>query len=199
MATLLFVVLGCSLGGLTGKKDDAPTPTTDKPTTTSTPESTSTTSDSGGKANLSMDSFNKVKLGMTYDEVKGIMGSDGNETSSSKVGNNTSKSFKWEGDKFARVSVRFRNDKLVSRSQSGLTPRKDGSADIDQAKFNKVNTGMTYAQVKEVLGSDGDLVSESDLFNSKTTSYAWRGKGYSNIRATFRNDKLTNKYQSALK
>jgi outer membrane protein assembly factor BamE (lipoprotein component of BamABCDE complex) len=198
MATLLFVVLGCSLGGLTGKKDEAPKPATDKPTTTtSTP--TSTTSDAGGKANLSIANFNKLKIGMSYDEVKGIMGSDGNETASSKSGSRTSKSIKWEGDKFARVNVRFTNDKLVYRSQSGLTPRKDGSADISQAKFNKVNTGMTYAQVKEALGSDGELMSETEMFNTKRTTYTWRGKGYSNIRASFKDDKLTNKFQSGLK
>jgi len=198
IAMLLFVVLGCSLGKMFNKKDDAPTPVTDKPTTSSSPTDTTTTSNSGGKANLSMDSFNKIRLGMSYDEVKGIIGSDGNETASSKVGNNTSKSYKWQGEKFARVSVRFRNGKLVYRSQSGLTTG-EGSADINQAKFNKINTGMSYAEVKGVIGSDGEMTSESEIFNTKLASYRWKGKKFSNIRASFKNDKLTNKYQSGLK
>ena len=199
MATLLFVVLGCNLGEMFSKKDEAPTPVADKPTTTNSPTDTTTTSDSGGKADVSIEKFNKVQLGMSYDQVKGVMGSDGNETSSSKIGNNTSRSIKWEGDKYARIRVSFRNDKATSKSQGSLTPSKDGGADISQAKFNKVNVGMTYAEVKGVLGSDGILTSQSDMFNTKRASYTWRGKGYSNIRATFKNDKLSNKFQSGLK
>ena len=88
-AILLFVVLGCS--SLTGKKDDAPTPVTtsspDSTTTSSTPAST------GSVASLSLDKFNKINLGMSYDDVKGIMGSDGDNTASSKSGSYESKTY----------------------------------------------------------------------------------------------------------
>ena len=201
-ATLLFVVLGCSLSSLTGKKDDAPTPVADKPSTTSSPASTtsspSTTSDAGS-ANLSIDNFNKIKLGMSYEDVKGVMGSDGNNTASSKVGSYESKSYQWKGERFASVRTRFRNGKLVYKSQSGLTKSKDGSADINQAKFNKINTDMSYAQVKEIVGSEGEMISVSQLSTTTLTSYKWNGAKYANIRVSFKNDKLTNKYQSGLK
>jgi len=203
LAMLAFVVLGCSaLGGLTGQKDDAPTPVPDTQstptdTTTSTP---STTSDSAGKANLSMEIFNKINLGMSYDDVKGIVGSDGDNTASSKSGSYESKTYQWKGERFARISARFRNGKLVYKYQGGITSAKDGTADINQAKFNKINTGMSYEEVKKELGSEGEMTSASQSFgNSINTSYVWRGPKFASIRASFKDNKMTNKNQSGLK
>ena len=204
LATLVFVVLGCNLGSLTEKKDEAPPPpppdststdTTDTKDTTST-DSTSTTSSSGGT--VSMDNFNKLKLGMSYDEAKGVMGGDGNETSSSKIGNYESKSYQWKGEKFAQIRATFRNGKLSSRSQSGITS-SDGSADISQDKFNKIQTGMSYSEIKGVVGSDGEMTRESQIGNSTLTSYVWKGPKYANIRISLKDDKMQNKYQSGLK
>jgi len=208
LATLLFVVLGCNLDQFTGKKDDVPTPvpedtgtTTDTGDTATDTGSTSTDSspsDEGSSSDISIAKFDKLELGMSYDEAKAIMGSDGNQTSEMKSGSYESSSYEWKGEKFARISVRFQNGELVYRSQSGLTPN-DGTADIDQAKFNKINIGMSYEDVKDVIGSEGELQSESRIVKTIATSYRWKGPKYSNIFATFTNDKLQNKSQSGLK
>jgi outer membrane protein assembly factor BamE (lipoprotein component of BamABCDE complex) len=200
---LLFVVLGCSLGSLTGDKEEAPTPATDTTSTTEKPadgDSTPASSDSssGGTASLSMDKFNKIEFDMSYDQVKEIMGSEGNETSSSKSGSYESKSYEWKGDKFARVSTRFQNGKLVSKTQSSITDNK-GTADLSQAKFNKINTGMTYEQVKEVIGSEGELTTTSQYGNSESASYTWKGPNYERVYTSYTNGKLNNKSQSNLK
>jgi hypothetical protein len=200
--TLLFVVLGCSFGSLTGKKDDVPTPVPDAKSGDTAEkkadDSTSGSDSSSSSASLSIDNFNKIELDMDYDAVKGIMGGEGNETSSSKSGSYESKAYEWKGDKFARVSVRFQNGKLVSKSQSNLTDRK-GDAVLTQDKFNKVNTDMTYEQVKGVLGSDGEMTRISKIGDSTLTSYTWKGPKFERVFASFKNDKLTNKTQSGLK
>jgi hypothetical protein len=201
---LLFVVLGCSQ--LTGKKEEVPTPvpstdstsTSDKPANDDKPATDTSSSDSGSSADLSIDKFNKIELDMDYDQVKGIMGSDGDETSSSKSGSYESKSYQWKGDKFASVNVRFQNGKLVSKSQANLTER-NGTAELTQDKFNKVNTGMSYDEVKAALGSDGEMSRISKIGNSTSTSYTWKGPKYERVFATFKDDKLTNKTQSGLK
>jgi len=199
LATLMFAVLGCSLGDLTKRDEPAPTPVADKPdsgdTSTSSDEPTSTTS-SSGSADVSYDNFNKLKFDMSYDEAKAVMGGDGNETSSTKSGNYESKSYQWKDDRKS-VRARFRNGKLASRSQTGLTD-SDGKADISQAKFNEIKTGMSYDEAKKVLG-EGELTSESKLLNTTLTSYTWKGPKYSSIRISFKNGELTNKYQSGLK
>ncbi|NNE98015.1 MAG: DUF3862 domain-containing protein [Pyrinomonadaceae bacterium] len=197
LAALMLVVLGCSLGGLGTKEEPAPTPVADKPdtgdsTSTDKPESTS----SGGSAAVNYENFSKLKFDMSYDEAKGVMGGDGNETSSSKSGSYESKSYQWK-DGRKSVRARFRNGKLASRSQTGLTD-SDGKADISQAKFNEVKTGMSYDEAKKILG-EGELVSESRIASTTLTSYIWKGPKYSSIRASFKNDELSNKYQSGLK
>ena len=204
LMALMFVVLGCSLDKLTGdKKDDVPPKvedTGDKSGDKSGDDKPKDdkSSDSESSADLSIDKFNKIELEMDYDKVKEIMGSEGNETSSSKSGTYESKSIEWKGDKFARISVRFQNGKLASKSQSNLTDRK-GSADLTQDKFNKVNTDMSYDEVKGILGSDGEMTRISKIGKSTSTSYTWKGPKNQRVITSFRNDKLTNKTQLGLK
>ncbi len=200
LITLLFVALGCSLDKLTGKKDEVPTPVPESsvPADSNTSGATEKPSTETSSADVSMDKFGKIQAGMSYDEVKAIMGSEGNQTSMTKSGSYESSSYEWKGDKFARISVRFTKGELTYKSQSGLTPTS-GTADIDQAKFNKINIGMSYNEVKDLLGSEGELTSLSKVANTTSASYRWKGPNYSNIFANFRDDKLQNKTQSGLK
>lgn len=209
MAALLFVVLGCNLDRFTSSNETNTASPETTPSATDGGDSTSTdssdtsdsdssSSDSAATSDISIDKFNKIELGMSYDDVKGIMGSEGTQTSMTKSGSYESVSYDWKGDKFARVMVRFQNGDLVYKSQSGLTP-SEGTAEIDQAKFNKINTGMSYEEVKGIIGSDGEMTSISKIGNSVSSSYRWKGEKYSNIFANFRDDKLTNKTQSGLK
>jgi len=202
LAVLLFVALGCSLDKLTGKKDEVPTPvpeaTAAPDSTPGTGEDTTATPSESGSSDVSIDKFNKIELGMSYEDVKGIMGSEGNQTSMTKSGSYESMAYDWKGDKFARISTRFTNGALVYKSQSGLTPA-EGSADISLAKFNKVNIGMSYNEVKEAIGSEGEMSSITKIGNSVIASYRWRGPKYSTIFATFKDNKLQNKTQSNLK
>lgn len=204
LMALMFVVLGCSLDNLTGdKKDDVPpkvedTGSKDVDKTDVEKPDEDKSSDTASTADLSIDKFNQIELDMDYDKVKEIMGSEGNETASSKSGSYESKSYEWKGDKYARVSVRFQNGKLASKSQSNLTDR-NGSADLTQDKFNKVNTDMSYDEVKEVLGSEGEMTRISKIGNSTSTSYTWKGPKNQRVITSFRDDKLTNKTQLGLK
>lgn len=201
--TLLLVVLGCGLDRLTGKKDEVPTPVPDATapagnTTTApqdTPASTTTTDTATG---VSIDNFNKIKLGMSYDEVKSIIGSEGDQTGMQKTSSFESARYQWKNDTRGTINVTFTNGALTYMSQFGLTPAK-GTADIDQAKFNKLNLGMSYNEVKDILGSEGELSSRSRVIKTENASYRWKGPNYSSIFLVFRDDKLQNKSQSNLK
>ena len=202
LAILLFVVLGCSLSSLT-KKDDAPTPVTDSKTGDSTDTKTTDTTEkpTTSSGTLTLDNFNKIKTGMSYEEVVKILGSEGTETSSSTVGKYELKSYKWEGEKFVRVYASFRNNELRTKSQSGLgsSSSRGGSADISKAKYDQIKTGMSYDEVKKIIGSDGEQRSSSSIGKSSYVSYVWKGPKFSRISASFRDDKLSSKSQSGLK
>lgn len=197
---MLFVVLGCNMLGKKDEKIDTPTPTTDSSTTTeSTPKTTTSSSDSG---DLTMANYEKIKNGMTYDEVSELLGSKGEETRSSTAGKSEYKSYKWEGDKYKRIYVNFRDDKVNSKSQSGLSgssTAKDGDADISMDKYNQIKNGMSYEEIVKIIGSEGEQSSNSKIGDIEISSYRWKGPNYSNIFGTFRDNKLTSKSQNGLK
>lgn len=116
---LLLVVLGCScpskLKELAEKKD-SPTPRA-TPSTSSTPSSIPSTE---GEYDLSMEKYNKIKVGMPRAEVENTLGGKGTEISSSVGGGVRFSVNKWEGEKFQSIILSFRNDKVMSKSQVGL-------------------------------------------------------------------------------
>lgn len=197
LAALLFVVLGCSLDRFTGKDDTAPTPVSEK----SSDSKSDDKSDSSG-GSLTMDNYEKVKTGMSYDDVTDILGSKGTETRSSKVGTTESKSYKWEGDKYVRIYVNFRDDKVTSKSQSGLRGSSSsggGGSDISMEKYEKINDGMSISEVEEIIGSKGEETSSSSIGKSTYKAYRWKGEKFSFISVRFKDDKVNSKSQYGLK
>lgn len=77
-------------------------------------------------------------------------------------------------------------------------PKKDG---ISKAEFEQIQNGMTYDEVKGIIGSEGELQSESEVAGYKTVMYMFKGeKGLgSNATMMFQNNELTSKSQFGLK
>lgn len=73
-----------------------------------------------------------------------------------------------------------------------------GPAVVTMAEFNRVTEGMTYEDVKRVIGAPGVLQSSSDMAGYKTVMYSWMNSNGSNMNAMFQNDKLINKAQFGL-
>lgn len=116
---LFLVVLGCScpskLAEL-GKKGNSATPAA-TPARSSTPSATPSTD---GEYDLTMDKYNRIKVGMPRPDVENILGGKGTEISSSVGGGVRFSVNKWEGEKFHSIILSFRNDKVMSKSQVGL-------------------------------------------------------------------------------
>ncbi|MDM5430773.1 DUF3862 domain-containing protein [Bacillus mycoides] len=74
---------------------------------------------------------------------------------------------------------------------------------INKAKFDQIQNGMSYEEVKNIIGSDGEVISEGgqagDQFH--TIMYSWKGeKGLgANANFMFLEGKLQNKSQFGLK
>jgi hypothetical protein len=69
---------------------------------------------------LTLDNYNKIKNGMTYDEVIDIMGSEGTENMTAGSGAYEVKSYQWKGDNFKFISIVFMGGKVTSKVQSNL-------------------------------------------------------------------------------
>lgn len=74
---------------------------------------------------ISLDEFNRIETGMTYDEVCKIIGGEGVLTSSSDFGIDDeykTELYEWTGDGSigANANIMFQNGKVTSKAQFGL-------------------------------------------------------------------------------
>ncbi len=121
----------------------------------------------------------QVKLGMTPDQVKNVLGSVTFETSSGKR-----TTMQWVVPEGQSIHIEFDGGKVVQKTAAGLGPNQEK---LTQANLDKISTGMTEAQVFEILGPGS---SESELSNGK--SIVWDGNG-KNVLVQIEKGKVVNK------
>lgn len=190
---LIAVVSGCSLFGKKPETKTEDTAVTNAPPKAETPADKSA-------AGLTLEKFNQLQNGMKYEEVVKILGSEGTETSSFSSGSLKTVTYKWEGEKYARITAVFRNGELNSKIQSGLqSVNNSPKTELTLAKYNQLQNGMSYEEAVKIAGSEGTQTSSSTLSNMKIASYKWEGEKAAKIFATFKNNKLTSKSQINLK
>lgn len=73
---------------------------------------------------------------------------------------------------------------------------------ITLEKFNKIETGMTYQEVVDIVGEEGTVISETDIMQDekyKTIMYCWyASNGIANANVTFQGGKVVSKAQLGL-
>lgn len=65
-------------------------------------------------------------------------------------------------------------------------------------KFYRIRDGMSYYQVKKLLGFDGTLTSSAGSDDYRIETFVFQGEGISNIAVTFTNNKVSAKAQIGL-
>lgn len=87
---------------------------------------------------------------------------------------------------------------LAGCEQPKAVPGANGPA-VTLAQFQKLQTGMTYAEAQKVLGSPGVEQSSGQIGDVRTAMFAWNGDGpTASMNATFQNDRLVTKAQMGL-
>ncbi len=81
---------------------------------------------------------------------------------------------------------------------SNTTTRNTAKKALTIAQYEKIRNGMTYKQVVDILGSEGEELSRSEMGKNKTIIYIWKDENFSSISAIFFNDKLMSKSKSGL-
>jgi hypothetical protein len=82
---------------------------------------------------------------------------------------------------------------------SSTTKPTTSSTGLTKEKFGQLKNGMSYKQVAEIIGSEGEEVSMSEVGRYKVASYKWQGPDFQMIICVFNNDKMTSKTQANLK
>lgn len=171
--------VGVSNSGGSRKTEDSKTPLSDN-----------------NSGNLTMEKYLQLSMNGSYQDAVKILGSEGVELSSRVILQSKTVSYQWRNNPIGSISLIFLDGKLVTRQQSGLS--KNITPNLSAEKFRQINDGMTYEEVKVVLG-EGEELSQSNLGKLVTIRYQWRGELVSRINLTFTNGKLTSKYQLGLK
>ena len=122
---LVLVTVGCSCNKLAelarNESNSATRP--DRPVNTSAVENTGdwdAPSNRKGEYDLTMEMYERLKVGMPRAEAEAILGGKGTEMSSSKGGGMSFSVNKWDGDQFRSIILSFKNDKIMTKSQVGL-------------------------------------------------------------------------------
>lgn len=170
-------------------KTDTPTETpTTAPTETPAPEETQ-------KVDNPID---LISTGMTYEEVVKAFGVEGGKMSETTVSGSTVTVWSWnytDGSGYITVTtqdgiVTAKNDVRVNTTTSNIT------LDI----FNQITVGMTYEEVKALIGSDGTLMTDTDIGGVQSTMYMWKAAdGIGSASIMFQNDAVVSGSQTGLK
>jgi hypothetical protein len=73
------------------------------------------------------------------------------------------------------------------------------SDQITLAQYSQLQSGMSYAEVVEILGREGEEMSSSDVAGIRTVMYGWSNRGGANMNAMFQQGELVQKAQFGLR
>jgi hypothetical protein len=201
----IIIVAGVASGGeessnQAGKSEKKQT--TEKTTTT-----TATPKEEQKKGVVTKEKFEQIKDGMTYEEVVKIIGAEGtlvSETGEKGTATHTAiYEFEGDGSFGANANFTFQGGKLINKAQFGIEDEEASKVTITKAEFDKIQNGMTYEQVKQIVGGEGHKVSETGKPGTPehTVMYDYQGEGEigANASLMFQGGKLINKSQFGLK
>lgn len=92
----------------------------------------------------------------------------------------------------------------ISAISNGTSNNNNSNNDENECyitieKFNQINIGMTYEEVKNIIGCDGTLSTETAVEDQTLKIYGWYAKNkISNATFSFTNDVLSAKAQIGL-
>jgi Beta-lactamase inhibitor (BLIP) len=84
-------------------------------------------------------------------------------------------------------------------SSSPSTSSSSSSGGLTKAKYDQLKNGMTYKEVVNVLGKEGEETSSSEVGKTTIRTMKWQGENYAYVFVNFTNDKMTFKSQANLK
>jgi hypothetical protein len=69
---------------------------------------------------------------------------------------------------------------------------------VTMAQYEAIQSGMTYEQVSQIIGSAGEEMSRAEMAGFESASYSWQNPDGSNVMAVFSDGALQTKAQFGL-
>ncbi|HEU0014289.1 MAG TPA: hypothetical protein VFQ45_11430 [Longimicrobium sp.] len=155
----------------------------------------------GAQTNLGVTyaAFRSIQPGMTREAIDALTGVQGTLASSMNMGGSVSETWSWKKGPLEFFNVTFNNGKAMMSLQAGLSPAGNAPA-VSLAQFNQFADGITYQQAVQILGSPGTFTGFTDVMGMVSQGYSWKGASLgSMMTASFRDGKLTTKFQAGLR
>lgn len=160
---------------------------------------------------MTKDEFSQIKNGMTIEEVTNIVGGEGDLMSETGAEGDQfyTALYTWEGEGGfgANANITFQGDPAVVQSKAQLGLDDDASEEdkeetekaeagssskMSKDEFGQIKNGMTIEEVTNIVGGEGDLMSETGTEGDQfyTALYTWEGEGGfgANANITFQGD-----------
>ena len=188
LIVIIIVPIAACTACSNGDSDEAANTNSEKPsTTTETPKKEEDTK-------VTYENFLKIKMGASLADVESILGKGTEESSSDDSGIKTVM-YSWNGPGISNMEVTIQNNAVTDKAQSGLAPN---NAKVSLDKYNQVKEGMTYDQVKGILG-EGQVTSQANIMDAESITYSWINNNGSNMDCIFLGGKMSTKAQAGLK
>ena len=154
------------------------------------------------KGILTLENYQRLQEDMSYEETVKILGTKGRKESVRDNPDTYSVTYKFaeRGFKGIDISVSFLNGGLSHKYFYTLVPTKS-AVNITAEQFDKVKSGMQYEEVKNILGGEGFLISDSGFPDSDYHSQTYKYNGnaiHSEADFTFNEGELKSKSQNLL-
>ncbi len=152
---------------------------------------------------LTLEKYDQIKIGMTYQRVEQILGAPGKLLGSSVSRGLTGEygNYEWSTNQ-AEVFVQFENGRVKDKQEFGLSGpllepiRRATVAVLSLEKYNALKMGLNYAETVRIIGAEG--TEQTGLSSGRNKSYSWTASDMSSVGATFLNGRLTLKSQFGL-
>ncbi|AJD30420.1 MULTISPECIES: DUF3862 domain-containing protein [Clostridium] len=181
---IIAIVIVCGVASYGGNK---------KINITDTKNSAKTEVKKDDTRKVTYEKFCKIKIGSTYEEVKSILG-EYKESKETKIDGIKVIIYTWYNDDNSKMDVIVKNNKVIGKAQAGLSVE---NAEVNLIKYTKIQKGMDYGKVKDILGN-GELMYISEINGSTKLIYLWANPNGSNMNITFENGKVTSKNRLGL-
>lgn len=169
LATVILLGIGLMMGGCGSQQD--------------TPHLVQQEQQQKTPTDVAYEKFENIQMRSSYDQVKQILGVEGKQTASNTIGSLTTEGYDFNVNG-VRIHLQFQNGELSMKHING---GYNASKKVTLEKYNKVQVGMTYDQVKQIFECDGSLSSVQQYSSgTKFVFVMWRNA--SGIFATIQFD-----------
>lgn len=161
--------------------------------------STTNSSEAATGGSITAAKYEQIQNDMTYQELVSLIGEEGKLTAESETQGSKTVMYEWTADDgWGTAIIVLQDNRVINKSQTGIAENAQ-TAPITLAQYNKIEEGMTYDKVVEIVGGDGEAISESGADDAVTVVYIWHGTdGISNATITFYNNAVFSKAQTGL-